>query len=124
MKYCEKCGSLMADDDPSCGNCGAAARGGEGPRAAPRPESAGYPPKYLVQSILVLLFCCVPGGVIALIYGDKVDKLMAEGRTEEAWQASKTAKYWLIGSAAVCGAITLIICLISVIMVFVAAAAA
>jgi len=136
MKYCSKCGSIMADEDQVCGNCGAAvneagsANSSAGPTAGPTPgptagapagsstaDGRGYPPKYLVQSILVLLLCCLPGGIVALVYGDKIDKLMAVGQTDEAWKASKSAKTWLIASVAVSGGLLLLYILVMVILV-------
>jgi len=129
MKYCVKCGSIMSDEDQTCGNCGAAVseEGSakptmETPSAGPSTASStsngqGYPPKYLVQSILVLLFCCLPGGIVALVYGDKIDRLMASGKTDEAWAASKSAKTWLIASVAVAGGIFVLYILAMVILV-------
>lgn len=64
-------------------------------------------PSYLVPSIigtvisaiLVLMFCFSPGvitGIVAIVYGSKVDSLRAQGDLISASSASKTAKVWMI----------------------------
>lgn len=64
-------------------------------------------PSHLVPSIigtaisafLVLLFCISPGvitGIVAIVYGSKVDGLKAQGDFLSASSASRTAKVWMI----------------------------
>ncbi|MGJ8641932.1 MAG: GYF domain-containing protein [Luteolibacter sp.] len=64
-------------------------------------------PSYLVPSIigtvisaiLVLMFCFSPGvitGIVAIVYGSKVDSLRLQGDLMAATSASKTAKVWMI----------------------------
>lgn len=55
-------------------------------------------PNYLVWSILVTLFCCVPGGIIGIIYSNKANSAKAMGDYAGALQANKTAKTWIIVS--------------------------
>jgi hypothetical protein len=139
MKYCKKCSSILSDSDQFCANCGEPVNGESDDKAAggtqgPAPgSSAGQggpsagqtasvndydavPPKYTVQSVLTLLFCCWPFAIPALVYGSKVDKLYYQGQKAEAWEASKNAKKWCIVSC-VCGAAyILIVTVIAVIM--------
>jgi hypothetical protein len=60
------------------------------------------PKNYLVESILVTLFCCFPPGIVAIINASKVDSRYASGDFDGAQQASDEAKKWmkyaLIGS--------------------------
>lgn len=49
-------------------------------------------PNYLVQSILVTLFCCLPFGVVAIIYAAQVNSKLQVGDYEGAVKASNTAK--------------------------------
>jgi len=51
-------------------------------------------PNYLVQSILVTLFCCQPFGIVAIIYSAQVNRKLQAGDYEGAVQASKMAKTW------------------------------
>ena len=51
-------------------------------------------PNYLVQSILVTLCCCLPFGVVAIIYAAQVNTKQQAGDTAGALAASKTAKMW------------------------------
>ncbi len=51
-------------------------------------------PNYLVQSILVTIFCCQPFGIVAIIFAAKVDGLVARGDIAGAMDASKKAKTW------------------------------
>ena len=138
MKYCKKCSSILSDSDQFCGNCGepvnaeaadgaaGAAQGaasgssaGQGGGSAGRTASVNdydaVPPKYTVQSILTLLFCCWPFAIPALVYGSKVDKLYYQGRKAEAWEASKNAKKWCIVSC-VCGAAYILIVLVAAVI--------
>jgi hypothetical protein len=55
-------------------------------------------PNYLVWSILVTLLCCVPGGIIGIIYSNKANSAKAMGDYAGALAANKTAKTWIIVS--------------------------
>jgi len=57
------------------------------------------PPSLLVWSIVVLLCCCIPGGIVGLIYGNRAKKEFAQGNPQAAWAAYETGKNWLIWSA-------------------------
>ncbi len=54
------------------------------------------PSNYLVLSILVTLFCCLPGGIIAIVYSCQVNSLYNANRLPEAQNASKWALRWNI----------------------------
>ncbi|BAY60374.1 hypothetical protein NIES22_04330 [Calothrix brevissima NIES-22] len=51
-------------------------------------------PNYLPQAILVTLFCCLPFGIVAIIYAAQVNTKLQVGDYEGAMQASKSAKTW------------------------------
>ena len=54
------------------------------------------PPKnYLVESILVTLFCCLPFGIAGIIYASKVEGLHRAGDIAGAQEASANAKKWM-----------------------------
>lgn len=52
------------------------------------------PKTWLVESILVTLFCCLPLGIVGIIYAAKVSSLYAQGNFEEAQTASNNAGKW------------------------------
>jgi len=58
-------------------------------------------PSYLVWAILCTLCCCLPGGIVSIVYAAKVDGLLAAGDIEGARDASGKAKMWAIISAGV-----------------------
>lgn len=49
---------------------------------------------YLWQSIVLTLLCCMPFGIVAIVYASKVDSLVAQGDLNRAFAASKSAKTW------------------------------
>ncbi len=64
------------------------------PSAAP--AMYGQPvPNYLWQSIVVTIFCCMPFGIVAIVFAAKVDGLVAQGNIPAAMEASKSAKTWM-----------------------------
>jgi Interferon-induced transmembrane protein len=59
------------------------------------PGLAGAPvPNYLVQSILILLCCCQPFAIVALIFAAQVNSKLAAGDYAGAVDASRKAKLW------------------------------
>ncbi|MFT4127589.1 MAG: CD225/dispanin family protein [Gordonia sp. (in: high G+C Gram-positive bacteria)] len=64
-----------------------------------RPAPAIKPDSNLVWGILTTVLCCVPLGVVAIVYAAKVDKLWLLGDVEGARKASAAARNWSIGSA-------------------------
>lgn len=51
-------------------------------------------PNYLVQSILVTLCCCLPFGIVAIIFAAQVNSKLATGDYAGAVEASGKAKMW------------------------------
>ncbi|WP_374249458.1 CD225/dispanin family protein [Thermomonas sp.] len=56
-------------------------------------------PNNLVWAILATLFCCLPLGIVSIVYASKVDGLRAAGNVAGAWEASRKAKSWALWSA-------------------------
>ncbi len=73
------------------------------PNTAPTETQTGSnttrPPRtWLVESILVTLFCCLPFGIVGIINAAKVESRFYAGDIEAANRASAEAKRWsLIG---------------------------
>ncbi|ORB96088.1 hypothetical protein B1T44_18045 [Mycobacterium persicum] len=82
------------------------------------PPPPGYPPQqppagqqpdnYLVWSILVTLFCCLPLGIVAIVKSTQVSGLWAQGRYAEAQAAADSAKKFVMWSA-IAGVIVIVI---------------
>lgn len=82
--------------------------GGGGGHQRPR----GNPPKtYLLESILATLFCCLPLGIVGIVYASKVEGRFRRGDQEGAEEASRQAKQWVTISFAL-GIVALVIRLI------------
>ena len=52
------------------------------------------PKTWMVESILVTIFCCLPFGVVGIINASKVSSLYAAGNFDAAQAASNDAKKW------------------------------
>ena len=116
--YCPTCGARNSETARFCGNCGQTLREQTPQERNPIPElpppdpepphdtgpeyrpfrdagsSAVHVPNYLVQAILVTLFCCVPFGIISIVYAAQVNGKVALGDMEGAWRTSRSAKTW------------------------------
>lgn len=53
----------------------------------------------LVWAILATLFCCLPLGIVSIIYAAKVDGLVAAGNYAAAQEAADKAKSWALWAA-------------------------
>ena len=51
-------------------------------------------PNYLAQAILVTLFCCLPFGIVAIVYAAQVNSKVALGDYAGAMETSNKAKTW------------------------------
>jgi len=104
--FCPKCGSQNSDSAGFCASCGnplnPTANTNSGTFGAPPPPpppmhnpGTGIKPKnWLVESILVTLFCCLPLGVVGIINASKVDSKYASGDYAGAQQSSAEAAKW------------------------------
>lgn len=53
------------------------------------------PKNYLVESILVTFFCCLPFGIAGIVFASQVNSKFAAGDIEGAQKASEDAKKWM-----------------------------
>ena len=69
-----------------------------------RQEQQQTPPPYkkpssgMAMAIITTLTCCMPFGIIAIIYAAKVDSLWRRGLYDKAYKAARTAKGWIIAA--------------------------
>lgn len=60
------------------------------------PSSQSMPKTWLVESILVTCFCCLPFGIVGIINATKIETLYLSGAYEQALYRSKQAKKWTL----------------------------
>lgn len=97
--FCRNCGAELPDDSRFCTSCGCdlAAAGGQMPHYHnTRTSGRTRPASYLVLSILVLIFCCVPFGIVGIVYASKVDSCWNAGKEEDAIMFSRKARNWCL----------------------------
>ena len=75
------------------------------------------PDNYLVWAILTTVLCCLPLGIVSIVYSTKVSGLWSQGRYAEAQAASESAKKWAI-IAAIVGAVVGVIVVILYVFIF------
>ena len=108
---CPNCGTSNPDTASICANCAKPLTSApphsytppppaESSYTPPRPPSGGSYgaapaeaiPNYLVQSILVTICCCLPLGVVAIVFAAQVNSKLAAGDIAGARDASAKAK--------------------------------
>jgi hypothetical protein len=85
--YCTNCGKELPPGSAACGNCGHAV-----PHFPLPPKIANY----LVHSIVVTLCCCLPLGIVALVFSSQVNTKLAAGDVAGAEVSSQKARMWVI----------------------------
>lgn len=61
----------------------------------------GPPPTYLVWAILTTLICCLPFGIVSIVYASQVESEWFMGHYDRAYKKSNQAKTWAIVAAVV-----------------------
>ena len=68
-------------------------------------------PNHLVKAILVTIFCCLPFGVISIVFAAQVNSQVQADNIEEAQRLSKQADLW--GNVGlVCGLVPILLYII------------
>src|SRR5689334_12417604 len=105
MVNCPNCGTSNLDNASVCVNCGRSlSAGAPSSYTPPPPPSFGAPsagaganiPNYLWQSIVVTLCCCLPLGIVSIIFAAQVNSKLAQGDIAGAQEASQKAKMFLL----------------------------
>lgn len=108
--FCQKCGAENDDRARECGSCGAPLRPAGGP-ARGRPVDIK---NYLVESILVTIFCCLPLGIAAIVFAAQVNGKAAAGDAQGAQEMADKAKLFcllslVLGLVAIVGYVLLML---------------
>lgn len=69
---------------------------------------------YLILSIISTLCCCLPFGVVGIVFSAKINSAMLAGNLEEAQNNAKMARIWIIVSFAI-GLLTWLIYMILIV---------
>ena len=80
--YCTSCGTENDDGARFCKSCGGVT------------EPPARVPNYLVQAVLMTIFCCLPFGIVSIVYAAQVNGRIASGDVQGAMQSSERAKLW------------------------------
>ncbi|CDF57445.1 CD225/dispanin family protein [Thermobrachium celere] len=98
--FCKSCGHECPDDAVYCLKCGSKLNdfSSNETNKYSEPSIADKPPTYLAQAILVTLFCCLPFGIVAIVYASQVDSRWAAKDYYGAQEASNKARAWCIAS--------------------------
>lgn len=70
-------------------------------RQAPDSQNTVNAVPYLIAAFISVLCCCLPLGIVGLVYSVKISNMTAAGNTEEARRAAKKAGIWIIAAFAV-----------------------
>ncbi len=77
--------------------------------ALPPPHGRSeYVPNNLVWAILTTLFCCLPLGIVSIVYAAQVDGRRAAGDIAGAREAARKASTWALCSALIGPALILL----------------
>jgi hypothetical protein len=80
-----------------------------------QPQSMVKPSSYMVPAVLATLFCCVPFGIVSIVFASQVDSKFHAGDYRGAVEASNKARGWFI-AALICGLIAGAIYLLAIVV--------
>jgi hypothetical protein len=81
---------------------------------APATGPVSPPPSHLVWAILTTILCCLPAGIVSIVFAAQVNSKWAAGDVEGARRASRNAATWAI-VAAVAGVVVSVLYLVFVV---------
>lgn len=91
--YCKKCGAELPENARFCTVCGADQ---ENFGMATPHKAMSRPSNYLWLAILITLLCCIPFGIVSIVYAAMVDSNWNAGRFDEARRCSSRARAWAL----------------------------
>ena len=86
--FCPKCGAQNSDGTVNCISCGSSMNAST-PNYVNDTQRV---PNYLVWSILATIFCCLPLGIVGIVFAAQVDGKLRSGDYSGAVESSKKAK--------------------------------
>lgn len=91
--FCSKCGAQAPENTAFCPSCGNAMN------PAANTAAPGVPPHIpsnLGLAIFSTLCCCLPFGIVAIVFASQVSSLIAAGNYDVARKSAENAKTWSI----------------------------
>lgn len=85
--FCKECGSAIDENTKFCPDCGV---------NRVLPKTAENIDSGLVLAIITTVLCCIPFGIVAIVYAAKVNDLVTRGRIAEAREAAAQSQKWSI----------------------------
>src|SRR5574344_1788881 len=94
--YCQNCGTQNNEEAKCCSNCGKQLKPNnvQDEQTYNQNSMPCRPKTWLVESILVTVFCCLPFGIVGIINAAKVENAINQGNTQQAAKSSHTAGLW------------------------------
>lgn len=107
--YCPKCGVQNDDNASVCVSCGYVLNNNSNinnngintnvnsdqhSNQSSNTNMIGSVPSYLAFSIITTLLCCLPTGIVGIVYSSQVDSKLRNGDMNGAMDSSKKAKIW------------------------------
>ena len=86
------------------------------PPTSGNPYGQTPPPNNLVWAILTTIFCCLPLGIVSIVFAAQVNGKYAAGDLAGAQESSRKAKMWAIW-AAVAGLVTVVLYIVFIIVI-------
>lgn len=90
--FCRKCGVQNLDSAVSCVRCGLPLAASAGPPGLP--GAGDKPSNYLAPAIVSTLCCCLPFGIVSIVFASQVDSKWNAGDVAGARDAAAKAKLW------------------------------
>ncbi len=87
--YCTNCGNELPPGATACASCGT---------RVPHFPAPPQVPNFLVHSIIATLCCCLPFGIVALVYSAQVNSKLATADDAAGHASTATAKSGVIVS--------------------------
>ncbi|WP_169944934.1 CD225/dispanin family protein [Microbispora sp. H11081] len=69
-----------------------------GAYGAPMPPGGAPPNNHLVMAIVTTILCCLPLGIVSIVYATQVNSKWSVGDYQGAYAASESAKKWWLAS--------------------------
>lgn len=88
--YCPKCGAKNVEESGFCVQCAEPLRQGPQVAGVSGPKISSH----LVPAILCTIFCCLPFGIVAIIYAAQVNGKAASGDYAGAQDYAHKAAIW------------------------------